>query len=69
MWYGRAGCWDDYQRFCADARKRRAAEQRKREQKMHDLIVGIMIAGAVIVALGAIGGIAWLIWAEKTGVI
>lgn len=69
MLYGRFGCWEDYQRFCADARKKRAAEQKRHEEQMHNLVVGLCIAAAFIVAIASIVFIGWLIYADKQGII
>ena len=57
IWAGRGGLWDDYQKFCAEARrKRREAEEmrRKRRQKLvHAVLLGLAIAivGAGLIAV------------------
>ena len=61
MLYGRFGCWEDYQRFCADARKKRAEAEKKRQQKIDDLIAAICIAILIALGLIVIAGIVWLL--------
>ena len=61
MLYGRFGCWEDYQRFCADARKKRAEAEKKRQQKIDDLIAAICIAILIALGLIVIAGIVWLV--------
>ena len=61
MLYGRFGCWEDYQRFCAEARKKRAEAEKKRQQKMDDLIAGICIAILIGLGISVIAGIVWLV--------
>ena len=57
IWAGRAGLWSDYQKFLAEARrKRREAEEmrRKRRQRLvHAVIAGLAIAivGAGVIAV------------------
>ena len=61
MYFGRAGCWDDYQRHCAQARKARAEAEKKRKQQMDDLIAGICIAILIGLGISVIAGIVWLV--------
>lgn len=57
IWAGRGGLWDDYQKFCAEARrKRREAEEmrRKRRQKLVQAVLlglAIAIVGAGLIAV------------------
>lgn len=57
IWAGRAGLWNDYQKFLAEARrKRREAEEmrRKRRQRLvHAVLLGLTIAvvGAGVIAV------------------
>ena len=61
--YGRAGLWDDWMRYQAEARKRRrqqALEEQKRKEQMWEYI-GWFLA-AIIVLAGFVGMFLWLKW-------
>jgi len=61
--YGRAGLWDDWMRYQAEARKRRrqqALEERQRKEQMWEYI-GWFLA-AIIVFAGFVCMFLWLKW-------
>lgn len=57
IWAGRANMWSDYQKFCAEARrKRREAEEnriKRRQRLVHAVVAGLAIAivGAGVIAV------------------
>ena len=51
MLYGRYHLWDDWQRFQADQRKRRLAEEKKRKKRIHDIVVGTLVTVLIIIGL------------------
>lgn len=59
IYQGRAGMWADWIKFQADARKKRKAEQLKREQQIQELVETISLISAVVV--GVIAAIAAVI--------
>lgn len=59
IYQGRAGMWADWVKFQADARKKRKAEQLKREQQIQELVETTAIISMVIV--GVIAAIAAVI--------
>ena len=61
MWYGRPGCWEDYQKHCAQARKARAEAEKKRKQQMDDLIAYICMIILISLGVLTIAGIIWLV--------
>lgn len=61
--YGRAGLWDDWMRYQAEARKRRrqqALEEQKRKEQMWEYI-GWVLAATIVLA-GFVGMFLWLKW-------
>jgi hypothetical protein len=61
--YGRAGLWDDWMRYQAEARKRRrqqALEERQRKEQMWEYI-GWFLAATIVLA-GFVGMFLWLKW-------
>ena len=61
--YGRAGLWDDWMRYQAEARKRRrqqALEERQRKEQMWEYI-GWCLAATIVLA-GFVGMFLWLKW-------
>jgi len=60
IWQGRGGMWDDWLKFQSDMKKSREEEERKKKQakakRKKMLINGLIICGAVAVALGAVVG-------------
>ena len=61
--YGRAGLWDDWMRYQAEARKRRrqqALEERQRKEQMWEYI-GWVLAATIVLA-GFVGMFLWLKW-------
>ena len=61
--YGRAGLWDDWMRYQAEARKRRrqqALEEQKRKEQMWEYI-GWFLAATIVLA-GFVGMFLWLKW-------
>ena len=51
IYQGRAGMWADWVKFQADARKKRKAEQLKREQQIQELIETTALISAVVVGV------------------
>ena len=62
MLYGRYHLWDDWQRFQADQRKRRLAEEKKRKKRIHDIVVGTLVTGLIILGLVVLAGAVALIY-------
>ena len=63
--YGRGGLYNDYVKFCAEARKNREYQKKEQEkfiEYMKELILGIII---VIVSIGGLAGIVWFLLAQK----
>ena len=63
--YGRGGLWNDYIKFCAEARKKREYQKKEREkflEHMKEVILGIII---LIVSIGGLAGIIWFLLAQK----
>ena len=62
MLYGRYHLWDDWQRFQAEQRKRRLAEEKKRKKRIHDIVVGTLVTGLIILGLVVLAGAVALIY-------
>tara|TARA_S200000501_G_scaffold47192_1_gene38064 strand:- start:93 stop:551 length:459 start_codon:yes stop_codon:yes gene_type:complete len=63
--YGRGGLYNDYVKFCAEARKNREYQKKEQEkfiEYMKELILGIII---LIVSIGGCAGIVWFLLAQK----
>ena len=63
--YGRGGLWNDYIKFCAEARKKREYQKKEREkfiEHMKEVILGIII---LLVSIGGVAGIIWFLLAQK----
>ena len=63
--YGRGGLWNDYIKFCAEARKKREYQKKEREkfiEHMKEVILGITI---LLVSIGGLVGIVWFLLAQK----
>ena len=63
--YGRGGLWNDYIKFCAEARKKREYQKKEREkfiEHMKEVILGIII---IIASIGGLAGIVWFLLAQK----
>ena len=63
--YGRGGLWNDYIKFCAEARKQREYQKKEREkfiEHMKEVILGIII---LFVSIGGLAGIVWFLLAQK----
>lgn len=68
IYQGRAGLWDDWLKFQADAKRKREAEARaillakiKRKEKIWAWVNGVLITVAVVTGLVVIAGLVWLI--------
>ena len=68
IYQGRAGLWDDWLKFQAEAKRKREAEAReivlaqiKRKEKLWAWINGVLIVAAVVTGAVIIAGIIWLI--------
>jgi hypothetical protein len=68
IYQGRAGLWDDWLKFQADAKRKREAEARalalakiKRKEKIWAWINGFLIAVSVLTGVIIIAGLIWLI--------
>jgi hypothetical protein len=68
IYQGRAGLWDDWLKFQADAKRKREADARalalakiKRKEKIWAWINGFLIAVSVLTGVIIIAGLIWLI--------
>ena len=68
IYYGRAGLWDDWLQFQAEAKRKREADARaitmaaiKRRQAIWGWINGVLIAICVATGLFAVGLLVWFI--------
>lgn len=68
IYQGRAGLWDDWLKFQADAKRKRDAEAKalalakiKRKEKIWAWINGVLIVIAVVTGLVIVAGLIWLI--------
>jgi len=68
IYQGRAGLWDDWLKFQADAKRKREAEARalalakiKRKEKIWAWINGVLIVISVVTGVIIIAGLIWLI--------
>ena len=68
IYQGRAGLWDDWLKFQAEAKRKRDAEAReivlaeiKRKEKLWAWINGFLIIVSVITGVGIIAGLIWLV--------
>ena len=68
IYYGRAGLWDDWLQFQAEAKRKREADARaitmaaiKRRQEIWGWINGVLIAICVATGLFAVGLLVWFI--------
>ena len=68
IYQGRAGLWDDWLKFQADAKRKREAEARalalakiKRKEKIWAWINGFLITASVLTGVIIIAGLIWLI--------
>ena len=63
--YGRGGLWNDYIKFCAEARKKREYQKKEREkfiEHMKEVVLGIII---LLVSIGGLAGTVWFLLAQK----
>ena len=63
--YGRGGLWNDYIKFCAEARKKREYQKKEREkflEHMKEVMLGIAI---ILISIGGLAGIVWFLLAQK----
>jgi hypothetical protein len=68
IYQGRAGLWDDWLKFQAEAKRKREAEAReivlaqiKRKEKLWAWVNGVLIVASVVTGAVIIAGIIWLI--------
>jgi hypothetical protein len=68
IYQGRAGLWDDWLKFQADAKRKREAEARalaleklKRKQLMWAWVNGVLISISVVTGLIIVAGVVWVI--------
>jgi hypothetical protein len=68
IYQGRAGLWDDWLKFQAEAKRKREAENRqivlaqiKRKEKLWAWINGVLIVASVVTGAVIIAGIIWLV--------
>ena len=73
IYQGRAGLWDDWLQFQAEARRKRDAEARaimlasmKRKELIWSWINGVLIVAAVLTGVVVIAGLIWLIVTKGT---
>ena len=73
IYQGRAGLWDDWLQFQAEARRKRDAEARaimlaslKRKELIWSWINGVLIVAAVLTGVVVIAGLVWLIVTKGT---
>ena len=65
--YGRAGMWNDYQKYCAEARKDRARAIREKQlarKKLVDILAGILLSILLVAFSAFIIFMGWLIYTE-----
>ena len=63
--YGRGGLWNDYIKFCAEARKKREYQKKEREkfiEHMKEVVLGVII---LLVSIGGLAGTVWFLLAQK----
>ena len=68
IYQGRAGLWDDWLKFQADAKRKREAEAKaillakiKRKEKIWAWVNGALIIVSVVTGLVVIAGLVWLV--------
>jgi len=69
IYQGRAGLWEDWLKFQAEAKRKREAEARaivlaqiKRKEKLWAVINGVLIVASVVSGLIVIAGLVWVIY-------
>jgi hypothetical protein len=69
VYSGRAGLWDDWLKFQADAKRRREDEAKaialaayKRKQKIWAAVNGVLIVASVVTGIIIIAGLVWVIY-------
>ena len=63
--YGRGGLWNDYIKFCAEARKQREYQKKEREkfiEHLKEVVLGVVILS---VSIGGLAGTVWFLLAQK----
>ena len=63
--YGRGGLWNDYIKFCAEARKQREYQKKEREkfiEHLKEVVLGVLI---LLVSIGGLAGTVWFLLAQK----
>ena len=63
--YGRAGLWQDWQKFQAEARKSRQTQERLRARKRKELIESLGWGAVILVLLAAVCGLFYWAAASK----
>ena len=67
IWSGRAGLWDDWQKFQAEARKSRRVQEELARKKREELYQYFAVAVGVIVFAGGLALITfWAMWLRGT---
>ena len=66
--YGRANLWNDYQAYCAEARKEAAEKAKKRKEEIKELVLKIILIILITTLLAGIVTVLAVI-AKKKGII
>ncbi len=65
--YGRGGLYNDYVKFCAEARKNREYRKKEHEKMVEKIKEGILAGLIIVVTLGGFVGIVYLLYLKHNG--
>ena len=65
--YGRGGLYNDYVKFCAEARKNREYRKKEHEKMVEKIKEGILAGLIILVTLGGFVGIVYLLYLKHNG--
>jgi len=65
--YGRGGLYNDYVKFCAEARKKREYQKKEQEKFMEQLKEYLLVGLVLVVSLGGLGVIVYLMYLKHNG--
>lgn len=66
-YYGRAGLKDDFIKFEVDARKKRKADAKAREDRKQTIIEWVLVGITMVALIAVVGGISYLIYQDQQG--